>query len=84
MKRLNTENRLYTPNSGTTVYIDYIPQARVLEIEYKNGKVYRYYDVEPDTWEEYKETVITGGSSGVYVNFNIKPNYEYEELTETS
>ena len=53
----------------------------MLEIEYKNGKVYRYYDVEPDTWEEYKDTVLSGGSSGVYVNFNIKPNYEYEELT---
>ena len=80
-KRLNSVNKLYTPKSGTTVYADYIPERRVLEIEYKNGKIYRYYDVEPEIWEEYKETIQSGRSSGVYVNFNIKPHYEFEEVS---
>ena len=80
-KRLNSENKLYTPESGTTVYIDYIPKNRILEIEYKNGKTYRYLDVEPEVWEDYKDTIQAGRSSGVFVNFNIKPHYEFEELS---
>ena len=78
---LNSENKLYTPNSGTTIYADYVARKRILEIEYKNGKTYRYFDVEPEVWEDYKETIQSGKSSGVFVNFNIKPHYEFEEVS---
>jgi len=80
-KRLNTNNKLYTPKSGTTVHIDYSDKMRVLEVEFLAGKVYHYKKVEPEVWEEYKEIVNSGQSSGVYINLNIKPNYNYEEVS---
>ena len=80
-KRFYSANRLETPKSQSTVYIDYSAKKNVLEVEFTGGKAYHYFDVEPRIWEEYKSTVLSGGSSGEYVNFTIKPNYRYEEIT---
>ncbi|MBC8053723.1 MAG: KTSC domain-containing protein [Sphingobacteriaceae bacterium] len=62
------------------MYIDYMISKRMLEIAYKNGKVYRYFDVEPEVWDDYRDLVKSGGSSGVYVNFNVKPHFECKEV----
>ena len=80
-RRLNTENKLYTPKSGTTVYIDYLEKNRILEIEFTKGEAYHYFDVEPDVWVEYRDLINEGKSSGAYANFVIKPNYEFEKIT---
>lgn len=74
-KRLSRKNRLLTPGSDTTVAINYSEESRTLEVEYKGG-VYHYLDVEQEVWEEYKSIVESGGSSGRFVNFRIKPVYE--------
>lgn len=79
-KRFNSANKLYTPASQSTNYIDYSVKHKKLEVEFTGGKAYHYFDVEPHIWEEYKSTVLSGGSSGEYVNFTIKPNYRYEEI----
>jgi hypothetical protein len=74
-KRLSRKNRLLTLGSETTVAINYSEESRTLEVEY-NGGVYHYLQVEPEVWEEYKSIVESGGSSGRFVNFRIKPVYE--------
>ena len=79
-KLLNSKNKLSTPGSGTTVYIDYSPSKKVLEVEFAGGNIYHYFPVEPRIWEEYREIVESGGSSGVYVNTKIKPRYEYLQI----
>lgn len=81
-KRFFSSNKLYTPTSQSTVYIDYSAAKKQLEVEFTGGKTYHYFGVEPKIWDEYKNTVLSGGSSGEYVNFIIKPNYAYEELIE--
>ncbi|WP_207427399.1 KTSC domain-containing protein [Pedobacter sp. SYSU D00535] len=78
--KLNSSNRLETPASGTTVYIDYSEKLRVLEVEFRGSRIYHYLNVEPQMWERYKLEVLNGGSSGTFVNTQIKPLYEYVEL----
>ena len=61
--------------------INYSKERKILEVEYKqNNRVYHYLRVEEDMWEKYKEVVISGESSGVFVNTEIKPNYDGYEL----
>ena len=80
-KRLDKKTAVYTPHSGTTVAINYSKARRILEVEYTGGKTYQYYKVEPEVWEEYKQTVLLGGSSGIFVNTRVKPYYhDYFEV----
>ena len=78
--RLNSKNKLETPSSGTTIAIDYSAKDKLLEVQFLPGKVYHYKKVEPDIWRKYKEIVISGGSSGLFVNTEVKPFYEYYEV----
>jgi len=80
-KRFYSSNKLYTPKSKSTIYIDYSATKKQLEVEFMGGKAYHYFNVEPEVWEEYKNIVLSGGSSGEYVNFIIKPKYKYKEIT---
>lgn len=75
-KRLTNRNRIYTPSSETTVYVNYSPVSEVLEVEFSGGKVYHYLHVKPDVWEDFRTTIRSGGSSGVFVNKRIKPFYD--------
>ncbi len=77
---LKTENKLSTPDSGTTIYIDYSEEKKILEVGYEGGKVYHYFDVEQSVWKKYKSLVLKGESSGIFVNTQIKPAYQYKEI----
>ena len=79
-KKLNTSNKLLTPQSGTTVYIDYLEDKKVLEVGFTATKSYHYFGVEPEVWLEYKDMVLSGGSSGEFVNKRIKPYFDYKEI----
>ena len=80
-RKLNTANRIYTTSSGTTIYIDYSEELQILEVEYAGGHVYQYKSVDVLTWEEYRQVVSSGGSSGKFVNTKIKPVYlNYEQI----
>lgn len=79
-RKFNSKNKIFTPTSGTTAYIDYSAQQKTLEVEFLGGKTYRYFNVKPETWEAYKKIITSGGSSGRFVNFEIKPNYRFEEI----
>ena len=83
-KRLNHQNRIYTRSSSTTTYINYSINRKILEVEFKDtGKAYQYFHVPQNVWDEYKQEVKSGGSSGKFYNKKIKPVYiEYEEITE--
>ena len=74
-RRLHTPNVLKTPDSGTTFLIDYSEKRRILEVEFTSRQVYQYKKVEPEVWKEYRDVVLSGGSSGNFVNTRIKPYY---------
>jgi len=74
-KKLNTNNKLDTPGSETTLYIDYSPKNRILEIAFTGGATYHYFSVGPEIWQRYRNVISSGLSSGKFVNEQIKPHF---------
>ena len=70
MKRLPVD-------SSAVRSIGYDPKSLVLEIEYANGSVYDYYGVPSETYQEFCEA----DSMGAFINFRIKPSFEYREVS---
>ena len=66
--------RLVVKSSAITS-MGYDERNRVLEIEYKNGTVYRYREVPRSVWDELKRS----DSLGAYVNANIRDKYDFLE-----
>lgn len=59
--------------SSSIQSVGYDPAAHVLEVEFHNGNVYRYFDVPPLTYDEF----IHAHSLGRYLNFQIKERFPY-------
>jgi hypothetical protein len=78
--RLNSKNKLTTPGSGTTVYINFSQERKILEVEFDGAKTYHYLEVETEVWKEYKSLIREGKSAGIFVNTKIKPFYDYKEV----
>ena len=58
--------------------LGYQPDMEILEVEYQNGRVYRYYGVPQAVYDE----LMGGGSIGEFVNYIIKPNHRYKEIAD--
>jgi len=65
--------------SNAITSMGYDDRTHVLEIEYKNGTVYRYKEVPRTVWDELKRIDSSGGSIGAYVNANIRDKYDFVE-----
>ena len=48
----------------------------VLQVEFANGSIYNYFRVPP---REYR-ALLEAPSKGTFVNRQVKPYYEYEEI----
>ncbi len=79
-KRLGRKNIKYTHGSTTTTTINYSFEKKILEIEFKTGKVYHYLKVPADLWEDYRTQVESGKSSGEFFNAKVRDQYEYLEI----
>jgi hypothetical protein len=80
-KRLSRKNAIYTTRSSdTTVLVNYEAKEKILEVEFTGGRVYHYLNVSAKLWQEYKDLLQAGGSSGKFVNTRIKPFYKYAEI----
>jgi non-canonical purine NTP pyrophosphatase (RdgB/HAM1 family) len=66
--------------SSDLVSIGYDARERVLEIEFKENRVYRYLDVEPDVYERF----MRADSYGEFFFAHINKHYRYERAGETS
>ena len=56
--------------------VGYDPRSETLEVEFKNGGVYRYLEVPEEEWRSLR----TAESKGSYLNTHIKPSYRYRRL----
>jgi len=81
IKRLSWRNRISTPESGTTTFINYDDEKNILEVGFADGD-YHYFNVPQDVWEGYKTFIESGGSSGKFVNLIVKPFYKCEKLED--
>lgn len=69
MKRVKIE-------SDCIFSIGYGENSRTLEIEYKNGSVYQYFDVGVEVYERIMNEML----HGEFFREEIVPNYEYEKI----
>lgn len=66
-----------TPVSSSSVAsVGYDPNTMTLEVEFKNGSVYQYFDVPEAVYQE----LMIADSVGRYLNENIKNSYRYTKL----
>ncbi len=62
--------------SSNIADIGYDEQSMTLEVGFKNGTVYQYFDVPEAVHQEF----MNAGSKGTFLNANIKNNYRYAKL----
>lgn len=62
-----------TPESSNIAGFDYIPERKLLIVEFKNGGRYNYYDVPQAVFERMK----AAPSKGQFLAQNVKGAYRY-------
>jgi len=73
-----------TVGSTTMHKVEYDDKMKALEIEFRSGNVYRYYNVPPRLWKVFLLYLESGGSAGSFFNEYIKPNFIFEKVKEWS
>jgi len=72
-------NYLATPASKTTLFLKYYPGKKQLEIGFKTGNVYRYFEVPVEVWENYFQAA-SDGQSGEFFNAHIREKYKFDRI----
>ena len=63
-------------DSSAANAVRYNAKRRWLDVEYSNGRRYRYFDVPAEVHQE----LLAADSIGTYLNQCIKPDYRYVRL----
>ena len=63
-------------DSSSLSSVGYDAGSETLEVEFKNGGVYRYLEVPEDEWR----SLQSAESKGSYLNTHIKPRHPYRKL----
>jgi hypothetical protein len=70
---MTTSIHRHPVESSCLASVGYAPELRTLEVEFRNGLVYRYYEVSHLTYE----TLVRSDSKGRYLNQAIKGHHRY-------
>ena len=66
-----------TPVSSSNVAsVGYDPNTLTLEVEFKDGSVYQYFDVPETVYQE----LMRASSVGQFIHSNIRNNYRYAKV----
>jgi len=60
-------------DSSSARSVGYDPEREILEVEYPDGDVYRYFEVEAQKYADLR----MAPSFGEYLNHHIKPFHDY-------
>lgn len=77
----NSNERLTTA-STIIEELNYLPEKKILEIEFKAGSVYQYLNVPVSVWNKFKQYIESGGSAAAFINIYIKSKYEFQKLKQ--
>ena len=66
-----------TADSSSIACIGYSPQSCTLEIEFRNGARYRYFNVPRETYKQ----MLAAESKGRYFHRSIRETYDYERIS---
>jgi len=75
---------LFTPRSSTIHRVDYLEQEKSLEIEFRSGNVYHYYNVSHRLWTVFQLHIERGESAGSFFNDYIKNQFNWERVRKVS
>ena len=53
-----------------------VGHTRVLEIEFESGRIYQYFNVPEDVFDEF----LSSDSKGRYFNSHVRGKYPYQEI----
>lgn len=73
---------VFTSKSGTIHRVEYFEKEKILEIEFRSGNIYRYYDVPPRLWKVFQLYVEVEGSAGAFFNEYIKNQFTSEKIRD--
>jgi len=62
--------------SSNVMSVGYDRNTLTLEVEFKTGSVYQYFDVPEAVYQE----LMSAASVGTYLNQNIKNSYRYAQI----
>ena len=63
-------------SSSNLAEVGYHPPTQTLEVRFKSGRRYQYFDVPERIYDGLK----TAGSPGGYLNHEVKGNYRYARV----
>ncbi|MDR3540475.1 MAG: KTSC domain-containing protein [Desulfosporosinus sp.] len=69
-----------TVSSSNVEQFRYDEDSQTLEVEFKSGARYQYFDVPNPVYEGFVSEANSGGSAGKYLNLNIKGHYRYAKV----
>ena len=64
-------------DSSSLASLGYDPDRHLLEVEFQNGGVYQYLEVDDEEYEEFQRAPSKGG----YLNTEIKPVHRARKLS---
>ena len=68
--------------SSNIEFLRYCEETKMLEVTFKRGVVYRYFNVTPDEWDALKHRAPNPALHvGAYFAKEIKPNHEFEKVS---
>lgn len=62
--------------STVVAFAHYDPDLKILEIGYRSGRKYQYFDVPQSEYDAFRHS----GSKGRYLNLKIKNRYRYQQV----
>ena len=75
---------IFTTRSSTIHKVDYNEKDKVMEIEFRSGNTYRYYDVPPRMWKIFQLYIECEGSAGSFFNEYVKNQFTSEKIRDVS
>lgn len=75
---------VFTTRSTSIHKVDYNEAERSLDIEFRSGNVYRYYDVPVRLWKVFQLYIECEGSPGSFFNEYIKGQFTSEKIVDVS
>jgi len=75
---------LFTTKSSTIHRVEYQEREKYLDIEFRTGNVFRYYNVPHRLWTVFKFYIECEGSAGSFFNEYIKNQFNSERIREAN
>ena len=66
--------------SSVIASLGYDPDAKILEVEFRTGRIYQYFPVPPSV----HQALLNAESRGRYFNEQIREHYSYREVPSPS